>query len=285
MPLALFDVFRHGIRGAFDLSCYGGVCTQLIVQKDHLLNLFRRNSLRAHKITLLRIGFAGTLHGHVTLALQILIGVGHSLVKALANIFHDVESLITVIEVVYNFWMLIYVRLYEEDGVTCEDAVPEQFLRVKKTMDEYLSQCNHKSVYDSEQESVLVIEDDPTVTAVVEVVDAPVSLDILKYNHHSLKGDLKSKKEILRNMGDTLENREKELLRVDTNLKKTIFHILNTMGIRHMNTQNTTNVAKVGESLEYWYDELYQMMLLAFLRMDNVERMQKYEEELKPLLT
>lgn len=197
----------------------------------------------------------------------------------------DVESLVTVIEVVYNFWMLIYVRLYEEDGVTCEDAVPEHFLRVKKTMDEYLSQCNHKIVYDSEQESVLVIEDNPTVTAVVEVVDAPVALDILKYNHHALKGDLKSKKEILRNMGDALENREKELLRVDANLKKTIFHVLNTMGIRHMNTQNTANVAKVGESLEYWYDELYQMMLLAFLRMDNVERMQKYEAELKPLLT
>ena len=197
----------------------------------------------------------------------------------------DVESLVTVIEVVYNFWMLIYVRLYEEDGVNCEDAVPEQFLRVKKTMDEYLSQCNHKIVYDSEQESVLVIEDNPTVTAVVEVVDAPVALDILKYNHHALKGDLKNKKEILRNMGDALENREKELLRVDANLKKAIFHILNTMGIRHMNAQNTANVAKVGESLEYWYDELYQMMLLAFLRMDNVERMKKYNAELNPLLT
>ena len=75
MRLTLLDVFRHGIRGAFDLSCYGGVCTKLIIQDDHFLNLFRRNSPRAHKITLLRVGLAGTLHGYVTFALQILVGI------------------------------------------------------------------------------------------------------------------------------------------------------------------------------------------------------------------
>ena len=32
------------------------------------------------------------------------------------------------------------------------------------------------------------------------------------------------------------------------------------------------------EELEEWYDELYQMILLAFLMIDNVERMEKIKK-------
>lgn len=195
----------------------------------------------------------------------------------------DFESYLIVIEVVYNLWMLIYARMYadeEESGQTASKS----FLRVKEMLDEYLSQCNHKAIYYPEEEKVLIIEDNAAVSAAAEVVENTVAKEILRYNHYSLKGDLKSKKEILRNLGDYLESNERTLSRIDSTLKNAIFHVLNKMGIRHKNAANDDNVAKVGDKLEYWYDELYQMMLLAILRMDNDERMKKYSQELKPLL-
>ncbi len=152
-------------------------------------------------------------------------------------------------------------------------------------LDEYLSQCNHRAVHYPDEEKVLIIPDNEAVTAVMEIVDAPLDMEVLHYNHHSLKGNLNAKKSVLRNLGDALELRRKELHKIDSTLEATIFHILNSMGIRHMNAKNEANVVKVGDDLEYWYDELYQMMLLAFLRMDNVKRMNKYEEELKSKLT
>lgn len=195
----------------------------------------------------------------------------------------DFESYLIVIEVVYNLWMLIHTRMYvdeEESGQTASKS----FMRVKEMLDEYLSQCNHKAIYYPEEEKVLIIEDNAAVSAAAEVVENTVAKEILRYNHYSLKGDLKSKKEILRNLGDYLESNERTLSRIDSTLKNAIFHVLNKMGIRHKNAANDDNVAKVGDKLEYWYDELYQMMLLAILRIDNDERMKKYSQELKPLL-
>ena len=197
----------------------------------------------------------------------------------------DMESFIVITELVYNFWMLIYTNIYCGEQPQYKQVECTEFLRVKMMLDEYLSQCNHRAVHYPEEEKVLVVPDNEAVTAVVEIVDAPLAMEILQYNHHSLKGNLNAKKSILRNLGDALELRRKELHKVDSTLETTIFHILNSMGIRHMNAKNEANVVKVGNDLEYWFDELYQMMLLAFLRMDNVKRMNKYEEELKSKLT
>ena len=51
----------------------------------------------------------------------------------------------------------------------------------------------------------------------------------------------------------------------------------------HFNKNDLTKykeyVAKMSEEeLEEWYDELYQMILLAFLMIDNVERMEKIKK-------
>lgn len=197
----------------------------------------------------------------------------------------DMESFVMIVEVVYNFWMLIYTQIYKSTIPNVKQVDCYDFLRIRKMLDDYLSQCNHCAVHYPDEEKVLIFPDNEAVTAVMEIVDAPLGMEVLHYNHHTLKGNLNAKKSILRNLGDALELRRKELRKVDGTLETNIFHILNSMGIRHMNAKNEVNVEKVGDALEYWYDELYQMMLLAFLRMDNAERMQKYEIELKPLLT
>lgn len=77
-------------------------------------------------------------------------------------------------------------------------------------------------------------------------------------------------------------------LRVDLNFRNQMFHQLfafkgmfNNMNIRHNNsTEGDKNyrevVAKMTQDeLENWYDETYQLCLLAFLELDNVERTKK----------
>lgn len=60
--------------------------------------------------------------------------------------------------------------------------------------------------------------------------------------------------------------------------------MLNNLNIRHNNKNKGDKnykeyVAKMRKNrLEKWYDELYQMILLAFLLMDNAERAEKVKE-------
>ena len=138
-----------------------------------------------------------------------------------------------------------------------------------------------------DDECVLVIEDKPEVTATAEIVPETLALDIIRYNHRLLKGNINAKKSILLKLASELEPRRKELQELDKDLTSNIFFMLNNMNIRH-NNQNINEPSKYkkyvaeidNQHLEDWYDELYQMMLLALLLLDNIER-QKSIDELK----
>ena len=97
-----------------------------------------------------------------------------------------------------------------------------------------------------------------------------MALGVIKYNHKSLKGEIEKKKNILIALGTELEPKRKQLQTVDKKLSDNIFFMLNNMHIRHNNSNKN--------ELEEWYDELYQMILLAFLMIDNVERMEKIKK-------
>lgn len=154
-------------------------------------------------------------------------------------------------------------------------------------MDDILEQYNQTAYIQEDNECVLVIEDKPEVTAVAEIVPESLALDVIRYNHRLLKGDLDAKKSILIALGSELEPRRKELEEKDKKLAANIFFMLNNMDIRHNNrdekdpSKYKKYVADMNDTqLEEWYDELYQMMLLALLLLDNIER-QKSIDELK----
>jgi hypothetical protein len=149
-------------------------------------------------------------------------------------------------------------------------------------MDDLLKQYNHTAYYYDDDECVLVVEDRVDVTAVSEIVPDQLALGIIKYNHRLLKGELETKKTILLSMGDNLEPQRKDLTRLNKQLCDSIFFMLNNCSIRHNNrskkdaSKYKEYVAKMSKKkLEKWYDELYQMMLLAFLLLDNQNRQAK----------
>lgn len=120
--------------------------------------------------------------------------------------------------------------------------------------------------------------------AVAEIIEEDLAYDVIEYNHHSMCGNLSAKGTVLRKLGNQLEPRRSSLEMVNKELSDNIFFILNNMNLRHNNsTQGDKNykpfVCKMPKSeLEIWYDELYQMCLLAFLELDNIERMERMKD-------
>jgi hypothetical protein len=187
----------------------------------------------------------------------------------------DVQDLFTLIEIVYNFWYIADQTVHASNRFG-DDG--KDFLLLKKIMDDCLAHYNYKAEYFPDLEQAIVIEDKPEATAVAEIVDNETGYKVLRYNHYMLKGDLQAKKDILLALGANLEPKRKQLQTIDKDLEDGIFYILNNLHLRHNNKcKGDKNYKQAvadmdAETLETWYDELYQMILLAYLQLDQVDR-------------
>lgn len=195
---------------------------------------------------------------------------------------NDEESMLILIELVYNFWQIACNNLSKPNKQTKWFG---NFFHMRDVMNDMLNQYNHTAVYYEKEERVLVIEDKKEVTAVAEIVNDELSFDVIKYNHRTLRGELELKKAILINLGAELEPKRKELKTLNPKLEDNIFFMLNNLNIRHNNRSKKDKskykeyVAKMSKvRLEKWYDELYQMILLAFLLLDNVDRTENVKD-------
>lgn len=142
----------------------------------------------------------------------------------------DRECFILLIELIYNFWTLannmVKNKILKPFG---------NFYLLKNIMDDCLAQINHTIFINKKEEKVYVIENKAEVTAVTETIDSKLILPIIKYNHHTLKGNLEEKRNILCLLGTDLEHKRKTLNSLNKSLTSTIFFILNKFNIRHDN--------------------------------------------------
>ncbi len=197
---------------------------------------------------------------------------------------YENDELFKLIEIVYNFWYIAFNYRYATTTFSENGERKKRFFLLKENLDECLSQYNYKGEYFPDLEQLIVVEDKPEATAVAEIVDKEVSRKVLRYNHFTLKGDLKAKKEILVALGSELESKRKQLHGIDSSLESDIFYMLNNMDLRHNNRAHESKyykkaVEEMDEgALENWYDELYQMILLAYLRMEQEDRAVKVKE-------
>ena len=136
------------------------------------------------------------------------------------------------------------------------------------------------------QEGISIfVPKDRGAISVSEIVSPDVSYKVLEYNHYTMKGDIARKRETLRILADQLEPKRAELATINKELASNVFFMFNNMNIRHNNRTkgNKNNYKEViaemsQDELENWYDETYQLCLLAFLELDNVERTKKVAE-------
>ncbi len=167
------------------------------------------------------------------------------------NFFYSSFSKIQFVDYIYRVTMLIGYQSVSEDGITI--FVPKDNVAIA------VSQS--------------------------ELIPDGMSYKVISYSHYSMKGNLEEKKVTLQALANALEPYEKKLSQLDNSFKSDLFYALNSFNIRHNNVTPTdkTNYKKViadmtNEELEHWYDEIYQMCLLAFMRLEQNDRKKEFDE-------
>ena len=200
--------------------------------------------------------------------------------KTLAKSRPNQDEVFTYIEYVYNILVLCKsVKL--KDG--CEYYETDVFRAAAENVNILVGKLNCEFKAFVDEQCVKIFERDATITAVAEIVEPSLSYKVISYNHYTLKGDIAKKKAILLALGAELEPNRKQLSAISKQLTECIFFLFNNIDIRH-NNKNASDknyrelVCKMPDKiLEKWYDELYQMCLLALLELDQVLRYDKVE--------
>ena len=190
----------------------------------------------------------------------------------------DNEQMLKYCEYVANMIYLLKQKLVPGDTLGDNADV------ILANLELLLGWYNHEIKYDPQKEKAIVVLKNASVTAAAEALNGELAYSVIEYNHHLLKGDIAKKKAILLALGNELEPKRKEIAKLNSKLEDDIFYMLNNLDIRHNNRKKGDKnykqiVARMKfATLEKWYDELYQQMLLAILMLENVERTDKIEE-------
>lgn len=118
---------------------------------------------------------------------------------------------------------------------------------------------------------VIFVEKNPVTMSVAETVNDDLAYSLLEYNHYRIKGDLHSKKNILKNMADDIETERNNLKTINNKFASDLFQLLNKF-IRHNNSENKFISQMSDSELEAVYDEIYQMWLLAKMQLEHTKR-------------
>lgn len=118
-----------------------------------------------------------------------------------------------------------------------------------------------------------------------EILPDDLALKTIFYNHHSLKGKIEEKKAILLKYASYLEPLRSKLHNLNSSFADDLFYLFNNLNIRHNNCNPNSKkhfkafvAALKNEEIENWYDEIYQMCLLAVLMLDHIERKNKIDD-------
>lgn len=188
---------------------------------------------------------------------------------------YDAEKTILYLEYMCNMMRLCENRI--EEVAYCNTTKRYSFL--KENIFHLVDCLNCEVRVFINDEKVLIVEKNPAVTAVAEIVESDVAYEVIEYNHTLMKGDIGRKQKILKVLADKIEPMRSELKKIDKELESNVGYLLNKMNIRHNNVEGKNAIEYVknlsDEELEAWYDETYQMLLLCILEYDNIERNKK----------
>lgn len=119
----------------------------------------------------------------------------------------------------------------------------------------------------------------PEIEAVTESLEESLAIKVFEYNHHRFKGNLDAKLGVLKYLADNIEPSRKELDKINPGLTSNLFQMFHKF-VRHNNDDNPIIANMSDKETEKWYDEIYQMWLLAKLILKNQPR----SKEVKNLL-
>ena len=185
----------------------------------------------------------------------------------------DIDSLVIFCEYLYNM-IVEYERV-----VSKREFNTELFLQ---QINEVVEKIEY--THSSQDGLAIFIPKSPEAISVAEIMPQEISYKVLAYNHHSLHGDIEAKKDTILKLANLLEGKRKKLNKINASLEGDLFYAFNNLNMRHNNIDITSknykkyvsNMSK--QDLENWYDEIYQMCLLAFLELEQSERKNGFDK-------
>lgn len=190
----------------------------------------------------------------------------------------DLENLINFCEYTYN----LVICMVDDYNYGVRKGINHRNGFLKQIID-IVDMVNYEIILNEDGMAVFIPKNS-VADLVSEIVPENISYKIIEYNHHSMKGDLASKKATLKLLADQLEAKRKELNNLNSSFSSDLFYLLNNMNIRHNNIDpDSTNykkwVADMSEQeLEEWYDRTYDMCLYAFMTLDQADHSKKIKE-------
>lgn len=186
----------------------------------------------------------------------------------------DINYLVSFCEYTYNLVMYIPMGTFGYMGaLTPNQTYMQQVLKVIDTIGYMSAQDNFVTIF---------VPKSAEAISVSEIVAPSLSYKVIEYNHYTLQGNLVEKKNILLLLYEKLEPQRPKLRQINKTMEDNIFTLFNNLNLRHNNIDEQIPeyykpfVAEMSEKdLESWYDETYQLCLLAFLELDNIERKKK----------
>lgn len=197
----------------------------------------------------------------------------------------DLNYLVSFCEYSYNLALYNQGIMFGMPVVNSNQPMPVYLQQVIKVIEIIGYMIN------SQNGVVDFVPKDQAAIAVAEIIDPNLSYKLIEYNHHTMKGNLVRKKETLLALADKLEPQRAKLCQINKTLESDLFFLFNNVNLRHNNADPNgkafhSYIEKMGaEDIERWYDEIYQMCLLAFLELDNVNRKESVKKLKKDIDT
>lgn len=134
------------------------------------------------------------------------------------------------------------------------------------------------------------VPEDIVVEQIAEEADKTLAERLYEYKHHSSKGNIEKKKEILFAIYSKMSAEEKTLEKINKELSNNLAFAFNNLDIRHNNKDEGSKsfkdeTASMNDNeLEEWYDKLYSLCIQAILEVDNdkiIKEVEKLRKEYK----
>ena len=189
----------------------------------------------------------------------------------------DLNYLISFCEYTYN--LVIYLQPFNTFNILGSFSINELFLQQVQKVIESIGY-----MFSSNGNVTIFVPKSPAAISVSEIVDPSLSYKVIEYNHHTLQGNIEGKKAILMLLIDRISPERQKLKQINKTMEDNLFFLFNNLNLRHTNCDKQSKdfkpyVASMSKTdMEQWYDEIYQLCLLALLELDNIERNAKIKE-------
>lgn len=185
------------------------------------------------------------------------------------------EQLVSLCEFVYNFTKAVECYVVSNSKKNTLYKGTDHIRLIIRNIESCMDEIGFRII--SKEGLYIIVNTTPEVLAVSEIVKPEIAVNVFEYNHFRMRGQLAEKLSILKLLADDLEPHRKELDEISKNLSSNLFRLLQFF-VRHNHTEDDKYKALTKNEIEAWYDDIYQMYLLAKLELDNRDRMKRAKE-------